>query len=557
MELWVPGTVKEPEERAGRVFRGGRFRTMDPANPEAQALGVWEGRLVYVGEDPAAAEESVRSRARAAGETGPRAVETVDLGGRAAVPGLIDSHSHLIVEGVRLSQLDVSGKSLPEAAELVRAKAASLPPGSWLHGRGWDHNLWPGRGWPSRKDLDEAAGDAAVVLDRVDKHSVWVNSKALELAGVRPDAADPPGGEIIREADGSLRGVLVGRAMRLVYDSMPLHDGLDPLEAYLAAEREMLSLGLTTVIDCGTRAGDFRVLDKAYQAGAATVRFHSFLQPEPWAEEILSGGPRRGLYGGKFSLDGVKLFSDGSLGSQSAWLAEDYADRPGHRGTHYYSDGELEAVLAKIRDRGLQAAIHVIGDAAAAQAVRAMSKVLGAGSAARRWRLEHLQVAPPALAREAAALGLIPSIQSVGLMTDLHMALSRLGLRRLRDAYTWRRLLELSGLLINGSDAPIETPDPFQGIYAACARRDLDWRPEEGFRPEEGLTVIEALSSYTAWPAWAAFAEHDVGVLAEGRYADITVLDRDLRSVPVRELRGARALMTVIGGRPAWAADDF
>jgi predicted amidohydrolase YtcJ len=254
------------------------------------------------------------------------------------------------------------------------------------------------------------------------------------------------------------------------------------------------------------------------------------------------------------SVEGVKFWSDGSLGSQSAWLSAGYADRPGCRGVHYYTDSELERALAPVRDRGLQAAIHVIGDEAARQAVRAMARVLGEGAPARRWRLEHFQIAPPDLARAAAGLGLVASIQSVGLMTDLHMAGDRLGPERLKDAYPWRRFLDLGMTLVNGSDAPIESPNPFHGLYAACTRRDLEGRPPDGFGPGDALSAEEALKSYTAWPAAASFSERDLGALAAGRYADFAVLDRDPLGIPARELCGLTAWMTVVGGRPAMAS---
>jgi predicted amidohydrolase YtcJ len=548
-----------PGEETGRVYRGGRFRTMDPSCPECGVLGVWGGRIVYAGDDPAEAGRVVRASAGTlAGDgAGKAAVMTEDLRGRPAVPGLIDSHSHLITEGVRLSQLDVSGKSMEEAAAMAGARASELEPGAWLHGRGWDQNLWPSGAWPGRGVLDRACPRNPVVMDRVDKHSVWANTMALDMAGIRAGTEPPPGGEIVRDPDGTPAGVLVGRAMHMVYSRMPAWDGLDPMEAFLAAEREMLGCGLTAVVDCGTRKGDFLMLLDAYRNGVPKVRFKCFVQPEPWEEELLEGGPRRGMCAGRFSLDGVKLFSDGSLGSRSAWMLSDYADRPGHRGTHSYTDEALEAVMEKIRDRGLQAAVHVIGDAAAAQAVRAMGRVLGPASRARRWRLEHFQLFSDGLAREAAALGLIPSIQSVGLMTDLHMAPGRLGPERVRDAYGWRRLLELGSVLINGSDAPIESPDPFRGIYAACARRDLDWMPPGGFQTGDALTVGEALRSYTVWPAWASFCEGELGALSVGKRADFAVLDRDLFETPVRELHAARALMTVIGGSPAWVSPEF
>jgi predicted amidohydrolase YtcJ len=554
------GLLRDPEAGRGRVFVEGRFLTMEPGNPEVAALGVWGGRIVYAGPDPAAAAEAVRERARADGARGggtAAAPERIGLGGRRAVPGLIDSHSHLVTQGARLRQLDVEGKPFEEAAAVAGERARSLPPGAWLHGRGWDQNLWPGGEWPRKGLLDRACPDNPVALERVDRYAVWLNSRALELAGAGPGTPDPPGGEIPRDPDGSPSGVLVGRAARMAFAAMPPWDGLDPVDCYLAAEAEALSLGVTTAVDCGARRIEHLAVRDACLAGRTRARFKALMPADPWEGDILDGGPVRGLRGGRFSLEGVKLFSDGSLGTRTAWLSEDYADRPGHRGAHSYDDGGLEAVLARIRDRGLQAAIHVIGDAAADQAVRAMARVLGEGAPARRWRLEHLQIVPMPLARRIAALGLVPSVQTVGLMTDLHMAPARLGEGRLPDSYCWRRLLDLGCVLVNGSDAPIESPNPFLGIYAACSRRDLEGRPPDGFRAGDALTVREALASYTVWPAWASFCEGELGVLGVGAAADLAVLDRDPTVVPVGELPGTRTVMTVVGGAPVWASPDF
>jgi predicted amidohydrolase YtcJ len=537
----VPETTKTPPQAAGLeaqavVFRSGRILTMDPGCPRASVLASLGGRLSYVGDD-----------FREALATLPTEAEVVDLKGRNVIPGLIDSHAHVLAEGLRLAQLDLAGLDFEETLETVAGEAAGRPKGSWIHGRGWDQNLWDG-GWPTAVALDQAAPDNPVVLDRIDKHSIWVNSLALRMAGITAGQADPEGGEIVRDPQGAPSGVLIGRAMALVGRAMPTDDGLDFLATFRKAMGELLGYGLTTLVDCATRPADYPVLAGAVERGLLKARLRLYFLAEPWVHDILDQGPARGLYGGRLSLDGLKLFSDGSLGSRSAWLMEGYADRPGYRGGHIYSDEALEAILARARDLGWQVAIHVIGDAAVAQAVAAMARVLGHDRTDRRWRLEHYQLVADADRERVLSMGLIPSVQSVGLMTDLHMAPARLGQGRLRRAYAWRDVIDRGGYVINGSDCPIESPNPFLGMYAAVTRKDLKGNPPGGFGPEQALGRLEALSSYTVWAARAAFAEDGLGSISPGKHCDFAVLDRDILTCPERGIAGTRVLATVVGG---------
>jgi predicted amidohydrolase YtcJ len=457
-------------------------------------------------------------------------------------------------EGVRLSQTDVFGLSHEETLRAVETKVKTLPPGAWLHGRGWDQNLFPGRSWPRKEDLDRVSPDNPVILDRVDKHSVWANSAALKRAKINKDTRAPLGGEILLNELGEPLGILVGKAMFLLFSKAPPLDGLDPFLTLKASEEEFLSFGITTAIDCGTRKTDFSLLKDAYGADRLKIRYHAYVIPDPWEEDLLGGGPQRGLFEDKLFLDGIKLFSDGSLGSQSAWLFEEYSDRPGHKGSHSYEDQDLYSVMRKAADHSLQVAIHVIGDAAVDQAVRVMEKVLGKSSPQRRWRLEHYQVVSPESLRKTVSQGLIPSIQSVGLMTDLHMVRYRLGEKRLQNTYSWRKILEGGSILINGSDAPIETPNPFHGIYAAVSRRDLMGNPKGGYRTEDALSLSEAILSYTKWPAYASFMEKDLGELSVGKLCDFVVLDKDVFSIPQREIADVKPLMTVVGGETVYKA---
>ena len=519
------------------IFKGGRIFTMDAAKPRATIMGCQGGRLTYVGDD-----------FREALATLPGDPEVVDLKGRHVIPGLFDSHAHVLHEGLRLSQLALTGYSYEDALEVVADVASHRPKGAWIHGRRWDQNIWSGVDWPSKHDLDKAAPNNPVVLDRIDKHSIWVNSLALKLSGVDKSVSDPDGGEIVREWDGSPSGVLIGKAMFLVLDKMPLLDGQDFTETYVKAQAEALGYGLTTLIDCAVRPHEFPVIEKAVLRGLVKVRLRLYIVADPWDEDFLAPGPRKGLHGDRLSIDGLKVLSDGSLGSRSAWLLDDYADRPGYRGGHIYTDEAMEALFLKAKKLGFQVAIHVIGDAAVAQAVRAMAAVLGPERTDRNWRLEHYQVVADVDRERVLSMGLIPSIQSVGLMTDLHMAKDRLGPERLARAYAWRDVIDRGGIVINGSDSPVESINPFMGIYAAVTRKDLKGQPREGFGSEHALSRLEALSSYTVWAARASFVENVLGSLSVGKYADFAILDRDILTCPERAIAGTRVLGTAVGG---------
>ncbi|MDR2459714.1 MAG: amidohydrolase [Deltaproteobacteria bacterium] len=524
------------------IYHNGSVYTLEPGAFNVKVLATCGQKLAYVGDEL----EDARAALKALGYKDKP--ELFDLSGRAVIPGLFDSHTHVLTQGVRLKQLDLYGLGYQESLDAVEKKVKSLDAGIWLHGRGWDQNNFPNRAWPRAKDLDKIAPNNPVVLDRVDKHSVWVNSEALRLAGINGGTKNPPGGEILKDTSGNPEGVLVGKAMFLVFSKMPNLDGLDPMETLLASQKEMLSLGLTTVIDCGVRWGTFKLFKRAWEENKLEFRFRGFLVFDACEKELLAQGPVREPYDDKLSIDGVKLFSDGSLGSQSAWLRQPYSDRPDYLGDHNYEDDELYEVMVKVRDLGYQAAIHVIGDAAVEQAIRVMERVLGASSLARHWRLEHFQVISPWALEKALKLGLIPSIQSVGLMSDLHMVGYRLGAERLKDSYRWKSVLKGGGILINGSDAPIETPNPFHGIYAAVARKDLNGHPQGGFMMEEALTLTEALKSYTLWPAYSSFRDKELGSLKAGKLADFVVLDRDIFKVETIELAHTLPVMTVVGG---------
>jgi predicted amidohydrolase YtcJ len=350
-------------------------------------------------------------------------------------------------------------------------------------------------------------------------------------------------------------GILAGTAVALVREAQP-RPALEALTAaYLAAQAEYLAHGVTGGLEAAARLRELDALKAAYEEGVFKMRLRAmlFAGSREDAAYIEGGGrPVFDLYGERFSINGVKIVADGSLGSRSAWLKDDYADRPGHRGEPWFSDAELTAVLTRARAHGFQAAVHAIGDAAVAQVVRVMAEVLGSEPGDHRWRLEHFQIAAEEDRDLALALGLTPSIQAAGLMSDMVMAGERLRPAALARAYLWREILDAGGVITGGSDAPIESPNPFWGIYAAVTRQTLDGRPAGGWRPEHCFTRLEALKSYTIWAAWAMFAEKRQGSLAPGKLADFAVLSGDPLTCPAEELKDLKALLTVIGGETVY-----
>jgi predicted amidohydrolase YtcJ len=390
-----------------------------------------------------------------------------------------------------------------------------------------------------------------VILDRRDKHSVWVNSQALARAGLTAAAPDPPGGEILRTGKGDLLGILTGSAIKLVRSLAPVAGEEKLRQDLLRAQAEFLAFGVTGGMEASTRLRELAVMKRAAEEGLLKLRLRAMLYAGTNEDqEYLAAGGRLENWSadGRLIVVGVKIIADGSLGSRSAWLLSDYADRPGHRGQPGYSDEELTALMVRARRHGLQVAVHAIGDAGVRQTLAAMGRALGPEPGDHRWRIEHFQVVSEEDRDLALALGVIPSIQAAGLMADLDLAEERLGPAALARSYRWREILDRGGILAGGSDAPIESANPFVGIYAAVTRQNLEGRPPGGWRPADRLTRLEALKSYTTWAARAIFAENRQGSLAPGRLADFIVLDRDPLTCPEAELKAVEVLKTVIGG---------
>jgi predicted amidohydrolase YtcJ len=514
--------------------------TADPELPRAEAFAIADGRIVMVGD---------AATVLAAHPT----LHRIDAGGRAVIPGLIDAHAHLMGLGLSMMNADLAGaRSVEEIIARLRSHEATLPEGAWLLGRGWDQNLWPTREFPTRQDLDAAFPDRPVWLTRVDGHAAWGNTAALRTAGrnlLDAHVADPEGGRILREDDGSPTGVFIDTAMRFVGQAVPQVSPDDRRRALRLAIGETSRFGLTGIHDAGidleTIALYRRAIDeddfnlRVYgMIGGAGETLNYFCQNEP----ILD-------YGDRLTVRSIKLYIDGALGSRGAALLEDYADDPGNDGLLMLAEAEYRAIVERAMGCGLQVNTHAIGD-------RGNRVVLDAYEAAGarqggndgRHRIEHAQVVELSDIPRFAQQGVIASMQPIHATSDMYWAEDRVGAERARGAYAWRKMLDEGVRLAFGSDFPVEPVNPLLGFFAALTRQDAEGWPEGGWFPDQALSRAETLHAFTLGAAYAAFQEEVTGSISVGKWADFVILSRDIMQVPVEEILETEVAATFVGG---------
>ena len=531
------------------LFTNGRIHTLDPGWPTAAALAVAGGRIVAMGS--ASELEPVYSR-----------FERVDLGGWTVLPGFVDSHIHPASYGISLRRVELrDAPTLGDAASRVGAAAKRARPGEWVRGRGWDKNLWPDDRFPTKNDLDPATGDVPVVLSSKDGHLSWVNSAALRLAGIDARTVDPSGGEIARDRRGEPTGLLKEEAKALIWRAIPPEDP-ESIEAGIReAMAVMLRFGIVGVHSyVGTDTYEGAATFAAYQRLAASdeLRLRVWMTvPEDNLDAAVRSGLRTGFGNDWLRVGPVKIFADGTLGSQTANMIEPFENLPGNTGIAIHSRDALIDLVGRAVAGGFWCAIHAIGDRATRWVLDAYETHHEASQrAGARHRIEHVQLLHPDDLPRLARFGVTASMQPIHCTNDRDIA-DRYWGRRSRYAYAWRSLLRAGTVLAFGSDAPIETPDVFQGLYAAVTRM----RPAEPdappWYPEETLTMREAVDAYTRGAATAAGQEQIAGSLAPGKYADFVVLNQELFAVPPEDILQTRVLATVVGGKIAFRAPEF
>lgn len=481
----------------------------------------------------------------------------VDGQGRFAMPGLIDSHAHVMGVGFGALTLDLSDtKSLAEAQARIAAYAREHADRPWILGRGWNQELWGLGRFPTAAELDAVVADKPVWLTRVDGHAGWANSRALAAAGITALSKAPAGGKIERSLPGGKpAGVLVDAATTLVERKVPAPRPEDRDLALAKAQDLLLARGVTAVADMGTTIEDWQAYRRAGDSGALRIRIMAYAGGTEAMELIGGPGPSPWLYDDRLRLSGVKLYADGALGSRGASLKAPYADAAASKGLRITADTALKNMMSRAALDRFQIAVHAIGDEANAAALSAIEDLAQTYQGDRRWRIEHAQVVDPADIPRFGKLGVIASMQPVHQTSDRTMAEARLGPARLAGAYAWHSIQAGGAKLAFGSDAPVELPDPFAGLAAAMTRQGPDGQPLGGWQPQERVTREEALAAYTVNGAYAGFAEGRFGRLVRGERADFLLVDRDPLLASPGDLRETKVLQAWVGGRLAWQAN--
>ncbi len=486
-----------------------------------------------------------------AGEELPDDADTVlDGGGRTLIPGLIDAHGHILNYGLSLLRVDLIGTGTEgEAAQRVAAFSEANPDVEWIQGRGWNQVLWDSNSFPSAASLDRLVSDRPVWLTRVDGHAGWANTAAMDLAGVTRDSEDPTGGQIIRDADGEPTGVFVDTAMSYISGQIEAPTIAERKAALSLAMGALAEHGLTSVHEAGGGSETVAAYKELLQEGPLPIRVNFMLSA---ADELYEDRLADGFFRSAddtYVIHSVKVVGDGALGSRGAALIEDYSDEPGNRGLLRYDDERLEYLMRVAMNAGFQVNTHAIGDDANMKVLDNYERLIAeTGTHDRRHRVEHAQVLRYEDILRFAELGVIPSMQATHATSDKNMAQDRLGEVRIQGAYAWRKLIDAGARIANGSDFPVESPNPFWGLHASITRQDQQNEPPGGWFPEERMTVQEAFASFTLDAAYAGHQEEILGSLEPGKKADFVILDRDIFGIPVSEIWQTQALETWVNG---------
>mgnify|MGYP002631208418 CR=1 FL=1 len=536
--------VQAGSEHADLVLRGGKIVTVDADQPEVSGMAVREGRILALG----TGEEMDAF-------VGPR-TRVIELAGLTAIPGLIEGHGHFL--GMGLAQMELNlmhTKSWDEVVKIVAAAVAKAQPGQLISGRGWHQEKWnqapePNiEGLPSHAALSAVSPDNPVVLRHASGHASAANKKAMDMAGIDAETPDPEGGEIVRDRSGRPIGVFRETASRLL---APAYENAEPLDVRRMAElaqAEAFSKGITSFQDAGISFDDADLYRELIDAGSLRLRMWVMIRSSNAdLAENLAAQRVTGYGGERLTVGGIKKSIDGALGSHGAWLLEPYKDLPSSAGLNTVSVKEVVEAGKLAIEHDYQLCIHAIGD-------RANREVLDIFEAAYkanpdktdlRWRVEHAQHLHPADIPRFGQLGVIASMQGVHCTSDAPWVEPRLGeVRAESGAYVWRRLLDTGAVVSNGTDAPVEDVNPLASFYASVCRRTGSG---EVFYGSQSMTRAEALESYTLSAAYAAFEEKLKGSLELGKLADITILSRDIMTVPEEEILGTEVRYTIVGG---------
>jgi predicted amidohydrolase YtcJ len=530
----------DPGPAADLIIRHARIWTVNPAQPQAEAVAVLNGRITAVGSDAAV----LRWR-------GPQ-TRVVDAQGNRLLPGFNDAHVHFSDGGRALSAVQLNdATSLKDFVKRIAAYAARQPKGEWIRSGNWDETKWSPASLPTRQDIDAVTPDNPVSLDRYDGHMILVNSKVLVIAGITAKTPDPPGGLIVRDAAGEPTGALKDAAIELVEKVAPPPSPAQRRHAIETSLHWAAKLGVTSVQDMSLDYGDLSVYSQLLREGKLSVRLYG-APLIATVEDQAQLGLGHAFGGPSLRIGALKMFADGSLGSRTAYFHEPYSDEPGNRGLLFSDMLPLERAgqrLLRADAANLQVCTHAIGDAAISAVLDLYENVEKTdGPRDRRWRIEHAQHMAPGDFARFAQLHVIASVQPYQAIDDGRWAEIRIGHERAGRMHAYRTFIDHGVRLAFGTDWPVVTLDPLLTLYAATTRATLDGKHPQGWFPEQKLSIQEAIAAYTLGSAYAEFQEHEKGSIEPDKLADFVLLSQDVLAIAPAAIRDTHVLTTWLGG---------
>jgi predicted amidohydrolase YtcJ len=522
---------------ADLVLYNGKIFTVEKAMPWAEAVAVRDGKIIAVGTDDEVKKLIGNS------------TQAIDLQGKLVLPGFNDAHLHFANGGLYLLGIDLHpARNEKEFVSILKIYIEKIPKGEWVTGGNWDHENWPSKKHPRKELIDAVTADHPVLLSRLDGHMALANSLALKLAGINRDTPDPQGGEIVKDKKtGEPSGILRDNACDLVFAVIPPISRARREEAIRTAIRHAQELGVTSIQDNSSRE-DLEIYQELLKKGELGVRINAWR-----GSDCIADFSRLGIhdaFGGPFlRLGTIKLFVDGSMGAGTALFFEPYADDPATCGLPIYKENELNALVLAADKAGLQIAAHAIGDKANAWILDALALArLENGARDSRHRVEHAQVVKPEDALRFREMGTIASIQPSHCIDDMRWAEKRIG-SRVNNAYRFASFLKNGIHLAFGTDWDVEPLDPRLGLYAAVSRELPAGGPVGGWHPDEKLSMAEAIEQYTLGSAYAEFQETVKGSIAQGKFADLVIMEKNLFEISKKEILRAPVAMTILAGK--------
>ena len=535
------------QNKADLVIMGGKVATVDNDFSITEAVAVQNDKILFVGTNKDAKEYI--------GST----TNVIELNGELVLPGLIDSHGHLTGYGKSLEHIDLVGtKSYQEVIDLVAEKVKTAEPEEWIRGRGWDQNDWEIKDFPHHQNLSHISPNNPVMLSRIDGHAILVNQNAMEICGISVDTPNPDGGKVFKDKDGVPTGVFLDNAEVLITDHIPKYSIENIRNIIQHAANQCAKYGLTGMGDAGipvSRIDDYKYL---IDNGKMSIRVNAMLSDTVISDlEVFFNKYKIESYGNDFlRVKSVKLYADGALGSRGAALLEPYSDDPENMGLIVTEYPHMLEVCKTALENDIQVCTHAIGD----RAIRTMLDVYEEAlkenpKADHRFRIEHSQIVNLEDIPRYADLGVLPAMQPQHAVSDMPWVKDRIGDGRLEGAYAWRSFIDKGIMIPCGSDFPIEIPNPLIGIHNAVTRQDENGYPEGGWLPEQKMTIEEAIKGYTIWAAFAAFQEDIIGSIEVGKYADFTILDKDILTIEPSEILKTKPIYTIVGGQIQYQAN--